>query len=363
MSLLESSEIEIPLQAKGFTNSDILIGKRLHPAKVIKTYDSSDFELFIHEWAYGYLKDKGTYKSVYRIGGSGDKGRDVIAYVDEEKKIADYFQCKHYSKALAAADVYVEIGKLCYNTYRKNIVFPRKYYFLAPKDVTSNLLDLLHGDKDVLRKKVLENWSACCEKSIAVRGVSLDEELSAYIAQIDFGIFDTKPILEVIDEHSKTRWHAIRFGGGLRVRPDVSDAPTNVDVTENPYVEQLFDAYSERENAPISSVKDLGSYPKDSEHFKRQRNAYYSAEALRIHARDTLPPELDEFGKFTKDVLDGVTNTAQKVYPNKLEKIDSVTDRAMRLPIEGNMLSNQIRTLDKHGACHHLVNEGKIDWK
>lgn len=358
-------EISAPKETKNLSNSDILTGKKLHPVKVIKTYDSDEFELFIHEWAYGYLKSNDIYKSVFKIGGSGDKGRDILAYADDEKSIADYYQCKHYDKPLSETNIWVEVGKICYNIYTNQIICPRKYYFIAPRDLTPKLLSLLHSNnKKEFKEKLFEKWKKNCENSITIsKKVVLDQTLKDFILKMDFNIFDTKPILEIIDQHSKTKWAAPRFGGGLRKRPLAPEAPSGIDSGENIYVEELMEAYRERTKKDISSPSELGSYSDEQEHFKHQRNAYYSTEALRVYARESLPPEYDDFEKFKDDIYNGVINTVNKQHVDALEKIDAVSDRAMELPIEGNILVGQIRTLDKHGACHHLVNEGKIKWK
>lgn len=350
-------------QSKGaLTNSDILTGKRFPPQQVVRMFSSADFEEFTHEWAYGYLKDKGVYNSVFRYSGPNDKGRDVVAFVDAAKTICDYYQCKHYDSALSPSIAWLEIGKLCYFTFTGEIIFPRKYYFVAPRDVTSTLATLLHGSPDALRQGLIRNWKKCCEKKIKVGTTPLDEKLKDYIEKMDFSIFDFKPILEVIDEHSKTRWAAARFGGGLRPRPRMEDAPNTVAHAETRYVEQLLEAYSDRSGESITAADQLERKPTELEHFKRQRNAYYSAEALRIYARESLPPEYDEFGKLKTDVHDGVINTANRQHADGVERVDSVVDAAMQLPIEGNLLADQIHPRDKQGICHHLANEDKLTW-
>ena len=355
------AELEAPKSGRILTNAEMLTGKRIPASQAIKTFSPGEFEDFIHEWAYGHLKEKGRYLSVQKIGGSGDKGRDVIAYADAERKIVDYYQCKHYDKALSPANVWVEIGKLCYFTYIGDILFPRKYYFVAPRDVNTNLATLLH-DPNLLRTELIRNWKKCCEKNISKSSmIPLANGLEVYVSKMDFSVFDTKAILEIISEHAQTPWFAARFGGGLRPRPKAEDAPDTIGDSENRYVEQLMEAYSDKTKTNIVS-STLSSHPAEAEHFKRQRNSFYSAEALRMYARESLPPEYDEFEKLKIDIHDGVINTANRDHTNGVEKVDEVVDVAMKLPIEGNLLASQLRPRDKHGICHHLANEDKLTW-
>ena len=360
---MQTTEITGIPRATTFTNADLVSGRKIHPLKAVHTYDASDFETFIHEWMIGHLKKEGKYKSIYKLGGANDKGRDILAFVDANKTIVDYYQCKHYDAPLTPSDVWVEMGKLCVHTYTKQIPFPRKYYFLAPRDIGPKLSDLLQGDKDVLRQQLIKNWTKYCENSISSSSIPLDKPLLAYISKMDFDVFETKPILEIIQEHSGTVWAPFRFGGGLKMRSSVSETPSMIHIRENQYIHQLLLGYAQRIKKTILKVVDLLPYNKESSHLIRQRNAFYSAEHLRIHARESLPEEHDEFEKLKKDVFDGVINTVEKEYADPIEKVDAVVDRAMELPTEGNLLSGQIRTLDKHGVCHHLVNDGKIHWK
>ena len=60
----------------------------------IKLYDNEKFEEMIREWAYFYLQEKsGKYKRVQRLGGAGDRGRDVIGYLDTKSSAPS---SKHY---------------------------------------------------------------------------------------------------------------------------------------------------------------------------------------------------------------------------------------------------------------------------
>lgn len=79
----ELVDVDCPIGKPLCTLEEILIGPKLDPLDHIKLYDNEKFEEMIREWAYFYLQEKsGKYKRVQRLGGAGDRGRDVIGYLD-----------------------------------------------------------------------------------------------------------------------------------------------------------------------------------------------------------------------------------------------------------------------------------------
>jgi regulator of sigma D len=357
---LNIEKIQEPQNSQYLSNEDILLGKGVHPLKTLKTYDSDDFEVFIQEWAYGFLQPNGVYDSVYRIGSTGDKGRDVIGYIDKEKTVVDYYQCKFYASALDKTVALQEIVKLLHHASKGDIAYPRKYYLIAPKDVNPKLFDFLHSDVELIRSEVRQYSEKHYKKNIDLEEW---EKLNEFISDVDLSIFDTRQMIQIIDEHSKTRWYAMRFGGGLKPRGIAPSAPAKIKKAESKYVDQLLNAYSEKLGINVHSPTELQLNNLELDHFIRQRNAFYSAEHLRIYSRETFPPEYDEFEKFKADIFVGIITTANKSYSDNVQKIDAVTDRAIDLSSTGNMLANKIQNLDKHGVCHHLVNDDKINWK
>lgn len=107
---MEFAQIELPAKPK---NSSIIFGTSIAPLSRLKSISDEAFEDIVLEWAHGYLKN--VYSQVRRIGGAGDKGRDIICYY--ENNDIDIYQCKHYGKTLSPTNFWVEFGKLCYFTY------------------------------------------------------------------------------------------------------------------------------------------------------------------------------------------------------------------------------------------------------
>ena len=130
------------------TAQRVAIGPQVSAANRIKLYNSDEWEEFIAEWADSL---KSEYHFVDRIGGSGDQGRDVVAFTGEPNTDCpwDNYQCKHYKNSLGKPDIWLELGKLCYYTFMDEFTVPRKYYFVAPGGVTTPLYKLLSNPEDV----------------------------------------------------------------------------------------------------------------------------------------------------------------------------------------------------------------------
>ena len=123
------------------------------PIDKVHIMDEDSFEQFTLEWLFGCKKSK--YSSIKRIGGAGDKGRDVVGYYSDGT--VDYYQCKHYNTGLAPTNYYLELGKLCYYTYKKEIPIPKEYFIIASNDVGSSLKDLIDKPSDILTS-IIKNW-------------------------------------------------------------------------------------------------------------------------------------------------------------------------------------------------------------
>ena len=71
-----------------------VFNERRRSKDILKTMDEDTYEEMVASWAYWCLKenDGRRYEDVMRIGGSGDKGVDVIAYYDQAANKCDIYQ-------------------------------------------------------------------------------------------------------------------------------------------------------------------------------------------------------------------------------------------------------------------------------
>ena len=91
---------------------ELLFTETRRAEEILKTMDEDTYEELVASWAFWCLKDR--YEDVLRIGGSGDRGVDVIAYYDQKNNKCDIFQCKHYGHAIKQSDVIGELGKFLF---------------------------------------------------------------------------------------------------------------------------------------------------------------------------------------------------------------------------------------------------------
>lgn len=334
-------------------------GPAISPQQRLLIYSATDWEEFVQEWVHYCLKK--IYKQVQRFAGAGDMGIDIAGFADDKRLtgVWDNYQCKHYDKALMPSDVWPEFGKIIWYSYTKQYVPPRHYYFVAPWGSGPKLTHLL-ANATRLREELIANWdNSVKDKITATQEVPLDDALRVYVNAFDFSIFSAKTSLELIENHRSTPAHAQRFGGGLGKRPVAEKPPMTVVPAESRYVTQLLGAYGEHTGTTIADPALL-SQPKLKEHFRRQREAFYEAESLRVFARDTVPP--GTFESFQDDIFTGVIDTHDADYADGYQKVCAVTKAAKEVQITANALIACTNPKDRDGICHQLVNEERLRW-
>lgn len=338
-------------------------GLPIPPQVRIGTFDPNEWEEFTEEWAYSLEG----YSLVRRFAGAGDQGLDVVGYVDEDALFGvwDNYQCKRYKSPLSPTDIYIEIGKIIFYSFKKEYIVPRKHYFIASKGIGSSLSKLLQVPQS-LKEKTRENWSRyCCEDITRKDKVELKGELLDWFEKFDFSIFSYKTALELIEQYRKTCYYAYRFGGGLppRPKPEIPSFNSSNGLEEkSQYIQQILNAYSEKNKRIIEKISDIPSQHK--KHFLRQRGYFYHAEALRNFARDTVPP--GTFERLTKEIYDGVIEVVEEDHDNGLQRMNETLKRSGEIVIHSNPLLFAVEISDKKGICHHLANdlthENYLEW-
>lgn len=336
----------------------IMSGQPIPPIERIKLFSALEWEEFALECVHSMQADK--YSRVERCGGSGDMGRDVIAFDMIDCNIWDNYQCKHYGNPLRPSEIWIELGKLVYYTFQAKYTYPRHYFFVAPQGAGTRLSNLFKKPRQ-LRDELLANWNSHCrEKITSTTAVELDSRLMNYIQGLDFSIFEAIPPLRLIDEYAKTRWYVARFGGGLPARPPVPDLPTELSDIEANYVRRLLDAYGDHIGHNIDTVDDILSIEDIRDHFRDSRLEFYSAESLRAFSRDTLPP--GEFEKLQDEIHTGIRDEVRAEHPDGYRRVVAVVRTARFLQITDHALVSALSQRDRGGICHQLANNGKVRW-
>jgi hypothetical protein len=322
----------------------------------LRVVSPGEWEEMILEWAHSLTQ---CYALVEKCAGAGDMGRDIIAHVSHDPGSPwDNYQCKHYGHALHPVDVWVEIGKLCYFTFKKSYSVPRHYYFVAPLGVGNTLSSLLRNAAE-LKARFLGQWDAHCAKGITKGGdVVLDDALKAHIDALDFSIFKYLPPLDFVDQYRETPYFSVRFGGGLPLRAKAAEPPGALAPTESVYVRALLEAYEERMGATLASWEDL----KDelAGHFSRSRREFYSAESLREFSRDNVPE--GTFAALQDEFESGIADVVAAAHQDGYARVLAVVAQAKQVHPGGNALVPRVTTSDKGGICHQLANDGRVRW-
>jgi hypothetical protein len=361
-------EIEAKATSVVPTAAQVSCGIPIPPVRLLQVMSPPDWEGFTEEWL-SFHKAKGTYQSIKRFSGPGDLGLDVIAFTATEgfAKPWDSYQCKRYDHALWPSDVYGEIGKIIYHSFRRTPPFnqacpvPRRHVFVSPFGVGITLGRLLK-DPARFKEDVRAKWESQCVPKIgtgitaSLKGVLLD-----YFDVFDFSIFKDRTAVELIEEHAQTVFHAPRFGGGLPPRGQTVVPPIEPTEVESLYLRKLFEAYGDHLGQPVAAKEELVRHPELERHYNRQRVLFYSAESLRNFARDRTPPRT--FDSLQDDVYYGVIDICEAAYADALARLRATVSTAGQLDVSGNALVGVTRVADKQGICHQLSNDDCLTWK
>lgn len=354
--MMDFTEVEKPKINIEYYGTDVNIA----PIDKIHIMDEDSFEQFTLEWLYGCKKSN--YTTMKKIAGAGDKGRDVIAYYSDGS--VDYFQCKHYKNSLSPSNYYLELGKLCYYTFTKEIAVPKSYFIIASNDVGSSLQDLIDVPTNLLTS-LKENWDTYCKSKITKKEtVLLETDFLNYVENFDFSIIKTYPMSQIVDEYLDTIYGNIRFGGRKIALPSTIVPSETIESDEMTYISELLKAYSEELKVNIDTVKSLEAYDSYFSHLNRQRKDYYSAETIRRFVRDTLT-DATQFNILKDEVYDGIIDTHEQNYDSGYKRLVAVLIQASKIITSKSLLDSKLHCIgnsERKGACHMLVNDEKIGW-
>ncbi|WP_280457721.1 ABC-three component system protein [Nocardia carnea] len=339
-----------------------LAGAYVPPKQRIYFYSSDVWEEFILEWVTGLKKDDNgnAYVQIKQLGGSGDAGIDVAAFKSAKHLEGpwDCFQGKHYVSALVFSDASKEILKVLRHVGAGDYVLPDRYLFIAPQGAATSLNRLL-STPSKLRSKFLGELEL---GKALVKGLT-EEEIQALreqAASLDFSMFQAVQPHEVLDVHSRTPYHAARFGTPIPQRTTPARPPEVIAEIEAQYVSELRRVYLEKDPRGIDETTILSDHPDYGDHFQRQRVSFYKAESLRMDARDAVPD--GTFEALQGDVFDGVIDVVESNHPSALDRLTAVLVQATALNLGQHALVAITRPDDVKGICHQLSNDSRLSW-
>ena len=332
-------------------------GPQVTPSQRIYFYAPDEWERFILEWATGL---EGTFHQLKRLGGSGDKGVDIAAFKSAAGFEGEWecYQAKHYGEPLTPSDVLPEVIKVIRHAAAGEYTVPTRYVLLAPKGCGPSLHRLLsHPSR--FKELVLKSLAA---DSPYVREIDGDElvRIRALADELDYSIFESAELIDVLATHARTQYHAYRFATSLPTRTDPAIPPKTPEPSEARYIEQLVDVYREAHGIDELDAAAASDHPAVRDHFRRQRYAFYSAEALRVYARDSVPD--GTFEALVDDVHSGVIDVADGSYATGMARLGAVLAHSTLIQLENHRLIEVTKPDDRKGICHHLANEDRLTW-
>jgi hypothetical protein len=329
----------------------------LAPQVRVRTYDDEEWENFIREWVTAF---KSAYVQIKRFGGAGDRGADVAAFKTSGGLAGawDCFQAKHYGAPLAYSDIAPEILKILLAVLDGHCVFPDTYQFLAPRGCSTQLNQLLSN-----AARLKERFCSDIEDPKKLLGGSLSTEERDQVLNLagatDFSRFKSVEVVDAIEQHRSTPFHVARFGVPLADRPASSSPPENPADHESRYLGQLLEVYDER-LGPSSVIQDSEVPEQFSEHYQRQREAFYKAESLRLFARGAVPP--GTFELLQSDIYDGVIDVVEDHHENGWSRVSKTLSHVSTLDLQHHTLVQIADLGDRKGICHQLANIDRLVW-
>lgn len=328
------------------------------PKQIVSFYDPDQFEEFVKEWVPALDP---SYVLVERHGGSGDHGIDVAGYLSRQRLEGEWhnYQCKRYAAALTWATAAQEMRKMFVAAAAGEFTVPTRYVFVAP--IISRSLPRQFAKPTECRAKFLQELATTKDKLVTRLTDDQRSAVQDLAAATDFAIFECVDLDEMLELHKTTPHWAERFpyapveGGPKEMLP-----PLQHSEDETRYVQHLVDVYRERFPGTINSLEEVPHVEEADEHLKRQREAFYAAEAVRVFARDATKPAY--FERVKKDVYDIVVEVAARSYPDGWERHSAVMAVAGTVQLTPTVLASFVETNARKGVCHHLANEDRLTW-
>jgi hypothetical protein len=335
----------------------------LEPLRVLRSLNDDQFEHMIEEWQ-SYYKGK-KYTRVEKMGGAGDKGRDIRCTGGVLNDLY-IFQAKNYNHKLGKKDVFPDIAKCCFYSFRGYYQVPREFTFVSPLGVSPDVSDIF-ADKARLKQEVKDNWNKMCASKITKPDrILLEGDLLTYVDNFNFSIFNYLTPQEIIDGVKETNCYAMYFGQLNKARPLSETPPEQIAEKELVYTGKIVEAYADYLGEPIDIAKIKEAYPELWADFKRHRDYFYNAESLQRFSRDIYTPESQWFEAVKNEVYHAIINYVKADAKHGFERLTNVMNcvNPLSVVICNMPVSIPVQLPDRRGVCHHLANEREdIRWK
>lgn len=328
------------------------------PAQVVSHYSGDHWEVFVDELVEGIQSTQG-YVLAKRMGGPGDLGIDVAGFKTANglEGSWDCYQCKQYASPLQPSDAWPEILKIFRAAFAGECVMPDAYRFVAPKGAGLKLNKML--SQPTKAKAEFTSWLAAHTPTPVMDAVERTG-VDVLVSATDFAMFDALQPRHIMSMHADTRYHALRFGSPLPERPKGEAVPGTYTGDEKRYVDQLVAAYREKHPTDALDRDSVAGHPTRGGHFRRQRQAFFRAESLRVYARESTPD--GTFEVLQADVHAGVVEVAESDHADGYSRVQAVLGASASIDLTSHRLIERADQDDRKGICHQLVNDARLTW-
>lgn len=324
------------------------------PEQRLLLMKDDSWESFIEE-SVRQLGKENNYYQVLRLGGAGDKGRDVASYTLKEPAAGtwDLYQAKYYEGTLSPTEFAGDLAKFLVHVFEGSYTRPRRYYICALR-VGPKLHDYVLNPNN-FKAWLLQQWE---EKGGVFKGYTapLTAELKGFVSSFPFDVFETMSAAALLEIHARSDKHWEQFGV-LATREPNPETPELPASNEQVYIQALLHVYDEKLGVKITDLMQMTGWSK--RHLAAQRKLFYCAEGLNKFSRDKLPGAFDSF---VNEVHVGVGSQVTFPHADGLTRLQAVLETANSLQVNTNPLSARLQAGDLQGACHHIANTGLLTW-
>jgi hypothetical protein len=313
----------------------------ISPERHILALPADELEKFARDWAQ--LK-KG-YFEVDRFSGAGDMGRDVVGYLTKAKHEGNWhnYQCKQYGKAVPLDIGLRELGKILYFAHKGEFTAPTKYFFVAPKGVARTLRTYISKPSE-LKKALIIHWDDYCAKGITKKTtIVLTNDLKAFIEALDFSNVSVVSVDAILEDPAGKILMAKRFKEDPAPAP-IGIVPGEIEAREMPYVQQLLDAYGERDKCSYPDHGAVKGHNDHGPHLAMQRERFFAADAFTRFYRDNTMSE--EIELLQGDIFHGVADVHSAKHDDSLTRANAVMSQAGERSTVWRIISTRARACE-----------------
>lgn len=310
--------------------------------------DGNEFEKFVFEWVK-YCKYKNKNVDIYRIGGTGDHGLDIVVF-NGSSEIA--YQCKHYSKKINKATIRDIVIKILWHYYidfncKK---YPEEIVIIALSDFSVDGVRYLQN-KDIMKKDCLDNFKNSLDNECIHRQEKDENKFKTYLLNFAYEKVSSTPLSSIVSDYYNSEIGFFRFKKDRAIfkRVDINEAEYDLK-----FVNQI-------ERALDSS--DLNDDDK-AEYLCIAKSDYFSAVSLKETCYYFFG-NYDEFMFIEKEICDFLNQRKFETYPTMFKRMNDILNDVGKFSLDSSFLNyslHMVTYMDKKGTCHMVVNDEKFYW-